>query len=97
MTDLASDSLEAPAAPLPGTDPGNPQGVIALVLGIVSVVIWVAGPFAVWMGWAGRRRVESGQTAQHYTSAVAGQTLGMIGTVIVVLYGALALLAVLAD
>ena len=93
----ATQSGQQPAAQHRPADPGNPQGVAALVLGIMSLVIWVLGPVAVWLGVIGRRRVESGRSSENYQSAIAGQTLGMVGTVIVGLYGALALLALLAD
>jgi hypothetical protein len=76
---------------------GNPKARVALVLGLVATVLWPAGPFAWWLGVAGRRRVERGITSERYCSAVAGQTLGIAASIALALYALFVLMVVLAE
>jgi predicted outer membrane lipoprotein len=77
--------------------PESSQGVLALVLGILSVVsLPVLGPVAWWLGLADTRAVDAGRRdPSGRGAAVAGHVLGIIGTVILGL-GVLALVLALA-
>ncbi len=69
------------------SDPGNTPAIIALILGIVGIImIPLAAPFAWWQGNAGKKRVDDGLTTQNRGMAVAGQVLGIIGTVLLAIY-----------
>lgn len=98
----AQPQAPAPQAPPPGQapapsapaqqayaprDPGNTPAVVGLVLGIVGIIMFpLAAPFAWWQGIVGKRRVDEGKTTQNRGMAVAGQVLGIIGTVLMVIY-----------
>jgi hypothetical protein len=77
--------------------PESSQGVLALVLGILSVVsLPVLGPVAWWLGMADKRAVDAGRRdPSGRGAAVAGYVLGIVGTVILGL-GVLVLVMALA-
>jgi hypothetical protein len=77
------------AHPAPGWQPhpGYPessQGVLALVLGIVSVVsLPFLGPVAWWIGLSDKRAVDAGRRDPSGRGpAVAGYVLGIVGTAV---------------
>jgi hypothetical protein len=64
--------------------PNAPNAVLALVLGIISIVLCsVTGPFAWWLGQQAEQAVDaSGGTLGGRGMATAGKILGIIGTVL---------------
>ncbi|MGF1661416.1 MAG: DUF4190 domain-containing protein [Kineosporiaceae bacterium] len=80
--------LPPPAARHPGPPPAGAypeagQGVLALVLGILSVIsIPLLGPVAWWLGLFDKRAVDAGRRdPSGRGAAVAGYVLGIVGTV----------------
>lgn len=73
----------AQAAP-PRPYPESSQGVLALVLGLLSVfTLPFLGPVAWWLGLADKRAVDAGRRdPSGRGAAVAGYVLGIIGTVV---------------
>ena len=63
--------------------PESSQGVLALVLGIVSVVLLpLLGPVAWWLGLSDKRAVDAGRRdPSGRGAAVAGYVLGIVATV----------------
>lgn len=76
--------------------PESSQGVLALVLGILSVIsVPVLGPVAWWLGLTDKRAVDAGRRdPSGRGAAVAGYVLGIVGTVFLAV-GVLVLVAVL--
>jgi hypothetical protein len=67
--------------------PNAPGAVIALVLGIISVVTcgFPTGPFAIWQGFSAEKAIK--QAPGYYEGkgmATAGWILGIIGTILMV-------------
>jgi|1185.fasta_scaffold1094959_1 hypothetical protein len=90
-----------PAQGYPGQWPAYPepsQAVLALVLGIIGLfVFWPVAPVAWVIGRKEVRAVDAGRRdPANRGVAVAGQVMGIIGTVLLVLGVAFALIAIVA-
>jgi hypothetical protein len=79
-----------PAQGYPGQWPAYPepsQGMLALILGIIGLfVLWPVAPFAWVIGRTEVRAVDAGRRdPANRGAALAGQIMGIIGTVLLVL------------
>jgi uncharacterized Tic20 family protein len=67
--------------------PEDSQAVLALILGIVSVLLLsILGPFAWWLGGKEKKAIDEGRRdPANRGVAVAGWVLGIIGTIFLIL------------
>lgn len=81
MTDRTDDRRLGTGPPT--TYPEQSSAVVALVLGVLGVVgLYVLGPFAWWLGVKERRAIENGRRdPANRGLAIAGQVLGVVATV----------------
>ncbi len=69
-----------------GMYPEQSQAVLALILGIISIVLCsLTGPFAWWLGKKEVEAIDAGlRSPDNRGSAQAGKILGIIGTALIV-------------